>query len=591
MAATVESTKQGLHIHLQVSQMVGLDPVLRSIQQGVMRLGLIQIHHVRISVYGVGESTVRFYRDLHLPSSDVDPDRDRSPVVEFPPLPAQKQDVAEVEFPPLPISTAVRHRLRPDQILRDRYRLEQQLANSGIRKTWLATDLMGTDEKVSPVVIKLLAFGGDMRWTDFTLFEREAQILNHLHHAQIPAYRDYFSIQGTQTWFGIVQEYVPGLSLKELLQQQQRLTEDQVLQIAFDVLDVLIYLHGLSPPVLHRDIKPSNLIWGEDKRVHVVDFGSVQDQGSSEGRTFTVVGTYGYAPIEQFGGRAVPASDLYGLGATLIHLLTGSSPADLPQQELRIRFADRVSATPALIHWMEKLVEPAPENRFATARQALASLRSTLGAPSQLAPVSPLLKPVLQSNEFAALATSTHNPDQLLNTFSTPYLVPQQQPYGSQVRVQASDHQMHIHIPPDPLPSLGLKLGLYTLGITFPLWLTGGALGLGIITILAPLIGIGLSLVVLRHHLTDTEVQLDRRHFTISRTILGVYQRQQGPTAPILDVFQETIVVPGGDTGVQPRGYQITIQVGVIGYSFGRSLSRVECLWLAQTIKQWLKLE
>ena len=71
--------------------------------------------------------------------------------------------------------------------------------------------------------------------------------------------------------------------------------------------------------MLHRDIKPSNLILGEDEQVYLVDFGAVQDKVAPSCTTFTVVGTYGYTPMEQFGGRAVPASDLYALGATLIH--------------------------------------------------------------------------------------------------------------------------------------------------------------------------------------------------------------------------------------------------------------------------------
>lgn len=75
---------------------------------------------------------------------------------------------------------------------------------------------------------------------------------------------------------------------------------------------------------MHRDIKPSNLIWGEDQHVYLVDFGAVQAQAAVTGVTFTVVGTSGYAPLEQFWGRAVAASDLYALGATLIHLLTGA---------------------------------------------------------------------------------------------------------------------------------------------------------------------------------------------------------------------------------------------------------------------------
>ena len=147
-------------------------------------------------------------------------------------------------------------------------------------------------------------------------------------------------------------------------------------QFAEDLLKILINLHELSPPVLHRDIKPSNLILGKNNQIYLVDFGAVQDKAKAEGATFTVVGTSGYAPPEQLWGKAVPASDLYALGATLIHLLTGIPPAELPQQRMRIKFQDKVQINPNFAHWINQLIQPAPEKRLSTARQALSSLQS-----------------------------------------------------------------------------------------------------------------------------------------------------------------------------------------------------------------------
>jgi serine/threonine protein kinase len=265
--------------------------------------------------------------------------------------------------------------LQVEQILQNRYQLQRQLGNNGVRQTWLATDLQASEKDNSQVVVKLLAFGGAVQWDDLKLFEREAQILQHLNHPRIPKYVDYFCIDDRTLWFGLVQEYIPGESLKEKLAHRKRFTEKQVRKIAVEVLNILTVLHELNPAVLHRDIKPSNLIWGEDNRIYLADFGSVQDKAAQEGATFTIVGTYGYAPMEQYGGRATPASDLYALGATLIHLLTGISPADLPQRDLRIQFADRVTLSPSFISWLEKMIEPAQEQRFSTARQALESLK------------------------------------------------------------------------------------------------------------------------------------------------------------------------------------------------------------------------
>ncbi|MBD1931404.1 MULTISPECIES: serine/threonine protein kinase [Cyanophyceae] len=263
--------------------------------------------------------------------------------------------------------------LQAEQVLQGRYKLNQKLGQNAGRQTWLATDIE-TEEK-ELVVVKLLAFGGEVQWDDLKLFEREAQVLKQLNHSQIPQYRDYFCMDERSLWFAIVQEYIPGDSLKELLNSGKKYTETEVRKIASDVLKVLIYLHELSPTVLHRDIKPSNLIWGKDGKIYLVDFGAVQDKAAKEGATFTVVGTYGYAPMEQFGGRAVPASDLYSLGATLIHLLTGTAPADLPSRNLRIQFEQQVSISSPTISWIQKLTEPAPEERFSSAKSALKALK------------------------------------------------------------------------------------------------------------------------------------------------------------------------------------------------------------------------
>lgn len=264
--------------------------------------------------------------------------------------------------------------LQKEQIFHNRYQIKKQLGQNAARQTWLAQDL----QKDQPVVVKFLAFSPQMQWQELKLFEREANILKHLNHPRIPHYRDYFSVDEKTgaglPWFALVQDYIPGDSLREMLNTGNRFTEKQVRKIATGLLKILIYLHELSPPVLHRDIKPSNIIYGKDSHIYLVDFGSVKDKATAEGITFTIVGTGGYAPIEQFWGRALPASDLYALGATLIHLLTGIAPADLPQQNLRLQFSDKIQLDPSFTRWLETLTNPALERRFTTAKQALEAL-------------------------------------------------------------------------------------------------------------------------------------------------------------------------------------------------------------------------
>jgi serine/threonine protein kinase len=273
--------------------------------------------------------------------------------------------------------------LQVEQVLQGRYQLQKQLGNNAGRQTWLAVDL--ATQARERVIVKLLPFSPQLHWDDLKLFEREAQVLKHLNHPSIPKYRDYFSTKpsnnGELPWFGLVQDYIPGDCLQQLLNKDKRFTEAGVKEIAIQLLEILIYLHQLSPAVLHRDIKPSNIIWGKNRQVYLVDFGAVQEKAKAEGATFTVVGTGGYAPPEQLWGKAVPASDLYALGATLIHLLTGTAPVDLPQHQMRLQFRDKVSLTPSFAHWLESLTHPDPELRFSNARAALEALQAS-GSPS-----------------------------------------------------------------------------------------------------------------------------------------------------------------------------------------------------------------
>jgi len=263
--------------------------------------------------------------------------------------------------------------LTPETVLQNRYKLERQLNENPARQTWLAEDLEVGDR----VALKLLALGGTIRWEELKLFEREAQVLKHLDHPSIPKYRDYFSLDEQTLWFGLVQDYIPGETLKQKL-RAGKMSPQQAFSVAAEVLEILNFLHNLVPPLLHRDIKPSNLIWGEDDRIYLVDFGAVQARPNRPGATFTVVGTYGYAPIEQYGGQAVPASDLYALGATLVHLLTGVSPAELPQEDVQLQFRDRLppQIDPPSIVWLEKLVQPSLKRRFSSAKEALEGLKN-----------------------------------------------------------------------------------------------------------------------------------------------------------------------------------------------------------------------
>jgi serine/threonine protein kinase len=257
--------------------------------------------------------------------------------------------------------------LRDATVLVERYQLRDCLGASGAKQTWLAED----GETHKEVTIKALYFGQGTEWQDLKLFERETQTLKSLSHPRIPRYQDFFWLEQPEgNYFCLVHAYIPGSSFAETVHAGKRLGNVEVEGVVTSILEILVYLHGQTPPVIHRDIKPNNLIWGKDNQIYLVDFGSVQAE-VADGRTRTVVGTYGYMPPEQFGGRTVPASDLYGLGTTLLFLLTGTNPADLPQEDLKIQFQERVRVGQPLKRWLERMVEPSLERRFQDANEAL----------------------------------------------------------------------------------------------------------------------------------------------------------------------------------------------------------------------------
>ncbi|MFB2917971.1 serine/threonine protein kinase [Aerosakkonema funiforme] len=263
-----------------------------------------------------------------------------------------------------------------DRILADRYIIDRQLGKQAGRRTLLARD-KHTQELV---VVKLLTFSKDFEWDDLKLFEREAETLQSLSYPAIPRYLDSFELDtASGKSFALVQSYIEATSLEEHLSNGRTFSEAEFKQLAKALLEILTYLHRRQPPVIHRDIKPSNILLGDSSsnsigQVYLVDFGSVQTLATQEGRTVTVVGTYGYMPPEQFGGRAVPASDIYSLGATLIALLTRLHPADLPQKDMRIEFDQNSNLSLAFADWLKWMTEPSLERRFNSAQSALSAL-------------------------------------------------------------------------------------------------------------------------------------------------------------------------------------------------------------------------
>ncbi|MBW4601651.1 MAG: serine/threonine protein kinase [Calothrix sp. FI2-JRJ7] len=262
-----------------------------------------------------------------------------------------------------------------NQKLHDRYIVIRKIAENGNRRTLLALDSHHGNE----VVIKILLFNEEFRWEDLKLFEREAETLKHLSHPAIPQYLDYFELDTPEIkGFALVQTYCNAKSLQEYIDTGRNFSESEIIQLGKLLLGILHYLHSRHPAVIHRDIKPSNILLNNTSGnsvgdVYLVDFGSVQTSIKARG-TRTVVGTYGYMPPEQFGGRAFPGSDLYSLGMTLIYLATKKHPSELLGDDLNIKFEQIPNISADLKAWLNIIIQPSVNRRFDSTTAALHAL-------------------------------------------------------------------------------------------------------------------------------------------------------------------------------------------------------------------------
>ncbi|MBW4601652.1 MAG: serine/threonine protein kinase [Calothrix sp. FI2-JRJ7] len=265
----------------------------------------------------------------------------------------------------------------PKELFNNRYQIQEELGRNTGRRTFLAQDL----ETKQLVVIKLLIFNENFRWDDLKLFEREVETLKSLSHPAIPKYIEYFSVDiPSIKGFAFVQSYINARPLQEYLDSGRTFSESEVKQLAKSLLLVLDYLHSHQPPVIHRDIKPSNILLVNCSAHHIgdvylVDFGSVQTATPHDG-TMTIVGTYGYMAPEQFAGKVSCASDLYSLGATLIHLVTGIEPIDLPSSNLQIQFEEAVNISSTFRDWLKLMTHPSLNKRFNSVQSANTALES-----------------------------------------------------------------------------------------------------------------------------------------------------------------------------------------------------------------------
>lgn len=270
--------------------------------------------------------------------------------------------------------------LQEGSILNGRYRIARKIGGGGMGAVYLAYDqnLGGVERAVKEMVQSSIE--EDQQRKAIEDFRRESMILSTLDHPSIPTIYDYFFDEESDRFY-LVMKYISGGDLAARLRAAPsgRIDEKAVTEWAVQVSDVLVYLHGLPSTIVYRDLKPSNImIDGNTGRIMLIDFGIARSINQQE-KGVTAVGTMGYAPPELFSGQVEPRSDIYSLGSTMFHLLTGADPQNNPllifdfQKNPRPR-----QINPQITDQMERIlmraVEYNAEARFSSADE----LRSVL---------------------------------------------------------------------------------------------------------------------------------------------------------------------------------------------------------------------
>lgn len=202
----------------------------------------------------------------------------------------------------------------------------------------------------------------------------ETDLLKKLSHPSLPSIIDV--IEGPDT-FLIVMDYIQGNPLSKALEEYGAQPQEYVIEWAKQLCDVLEYLHTRTPPIIYRDMKPANIMLKPDGNICLIDFGTAREFKEKNLADTTCLGTVGYAAPEQFGGmgQTDARTDIYCLGATLYHLVTGRNPCDPPYEILPIR-----QVNPALSSGLERIIQKCtqrnPDDRYQSCAELMYALEN-----------------------------------------------------------------------------------------------------------------------------------------------------------------------------------------------------------------------
>jgi serine/threonine protein kinase len=280
-------------------------------------------------------------------------------------------------------------------ILSGRYLPVRLLGQGGFGAAFLARDRY--TPAMRQCVAKLLQPSVSLTPTQLkiaqNLFEREAAVLEELgnEHPQIPSLLAFFELTvpslqpgKDDKFFYLVQEFIDGENLEDELAVKGKFSEAEIMEMLREILKVLDFVHSRGS--IHRDIKPANIMRGKNGRLYLLDFGAVKQVTQTAGTSKASTGIYsmGYAPPEQMSGQEVyPATDLYALAVTCITLLSGLQPTELfDSYRNEWNWHSRVQVSSRLTQVLDRMLLSAPSQRFQSATEVEAALKSASQQPT-----------------------------------------------------------------------------------------------------------------------------------------------------------------------------------------------------------------
>jgi serine/threonine protein kinase len=500
------------------------------------------------------------------------------------------------------------------------------------------------------VAVKALSLRGLRNWKQLELFKREAQILKNLDHSCIPKYLEYFEEEeegesgndnsNDQSFF-LVQDLVVGKNLEDaVLKDGWRCDEETAFLIASQLLETLTYLKSRRPPVIHRDIKPENIVLSpaffdtrncsstsdsdgdsetqnnNKKKVFLVDFGGVQAAKTAADDKFgsTIVGTYGYQAPESFRGAAQPASDVYGLGGTLLFLLTGQPPSAFPLDRLAIDFS-RAYMSDKMRGLVEGLLEPVAEDRL-SAEEALGVVRGDSYRRGQMSSSSGNSRQVegrrwRSTGELIGSKFSQPQQQQQQQQQQQPGLtaiggnsnkvVPRRQPVGSNITVLKKGRLLTINIPPAGIGGTDMATGAFAIAWNafVAIWTVGAFTGGGILFALFSLpfwfAGFQIAKQAVGRSFIRERLEIGPNRWRLKQEIAvikadstadwdgGSGKVAEGQTRDLVSAEAQVYAVVND----VPQ-YHVVLKEGVNEYVFGEGLKDVEQEWLVAVIESHL---